>query len=67
MSKVKLEVHFDKKTMGSFHHTMYLDIINDLMFVGVLGNTFMQKHYLAIDYSSLIVHTSGMTFDKLMS
>ena len=43
-------------------HLMQID---DMMFVGVLGNTFMQKHHLAIDYSSLTIHTSDMTMDKL--
>lgn len=43
-------------------HLMQID---DMIFVGVLGNTFMQKHHLAIDYSNLTVHTSNMTLDKL--
>ena len=43
-------------------HLMQID---DMMFVGVLGNTFMQKHHLAIDYSNLTVHTSNMSLDKL--
>ncbi len=43
-------------------HLMQID---DMMFVGVLGSTFMQKHHLAIDYSNLTVHTSNMTLDKL--
>lgn len=39
--------------------------IDDMIFVGVLGNSFMQKYHLAIDYSNLTVHTSNMTFDQL--
>ena len=34
MAQIKLEVHFDKKSMGSFHHIMYLNIINSLMIDG---------------------------------
>lgn len=44
---------------------MHLMEIDDMMFVGVLGNTFMQKHHLAIDYSSLTIHTSDITLDYL--
>ena len=43
-------------------HLMQID---DMIFVGVLGSTFMQKHHLAIDYSNLTVHTSNMTLDKV--
>ena len=43
-------------------HLMQID---DMMFVGVLGNSFMQKYHLAIDYSNLTVHTSNMTLDNL--
>lgn len=39
--------------------------IDDMIFVGVLGNSFMQKYHLAIDYSNLTVHTSNMTLDQL--
>lgn len=39
--------------------------IDDMKFVGVLGNSFMQKHHLTIDYSNLTVYTSNMTLDKL--
>ena len=39
--------------------------IDDMMFVGVLGNRFMQKHRLAIDYTNMTVHTSNMTNEEL--
>lgn len=39
--------------------------IDDMMFVGVLGNRFMQKHRLAIDYTNMTVHTSHMTNEEL--
>ena len=34
MAQVKLNVHFDQKTMGCFNHIMYLEISNDLIIDG---------------------------------
>jgi len=34
MAQVKLNIHFDQKTMGCFNHIMYLEISNDLMIDG---------------------------------
>lgn len=44
------------------HHLMQYD---GMMFVGVLGNRFMQEHHLAIDYANMSVHTSDTTLEEL--
>ena len=49
----------------AFVDGQHLMQIDDMMFVGVLGNRFMQKHRLAIDYTNMTVHTSNMTNEEL--
>ena len=44
------------------HHLMKID---DMVFVGVLGNHFMQEYHLAIDYANMTVHTSSTTLEEL--
>jgi len=38
---------------------------DDVKIVGVLGNCFMQRHRLAIDYANMTVHTSNVTAEEL--
>ena len=49
----------------AFVDGQHLMQINDMMFVGVLGNSFMQKYRLAIDYANMTVHTSNVTAEEL--
>ena len=42
-----------------------LGSVGDLPIIGILGNNFMQKHGLAIDYSDFTVHTSNISHATL--
>ena len=48
-----------------FFENQHLMQIDDMMFVGVLGNRFMQKYRLAIDYSKMSIHTSTIKLETL--
>lgn len=39
--------------------------VEDLPIIGLLGNNFMQKHGLAIDYSDFTIHTSDLSHANL--
>ena len=49
----------------AFVDGQHLMQIDDMMFVGILGNHFMQKYRLAIDYANMTVHTSNVTAEEL--
>ncbi len=49
----------------AFVDGQHLIQIDDMMFVGILGNRFMQKYRLAIDYANMTVHTSNVTAEEL--
>ena len=45
----------------------HLGTIDNVPIIGLLGNEFMQKHRLAIDYSTFTVHTSNVSHANLCS
>lgn len=63
--------------MGALYQSLHLDIDDEqfvvrlpvqpdnVKIVGFLGNCFMQKNRLAIDYANMAVHTSNVTTEKL--
>lgn len=70
LSQAKFKFEMDNQQFQeqfAFVDGQHLIQIDDMMFVGILGNRFMQKYRLAIDYANMTVHTSNVTAEELNS
>ena len=68
LSQAKFKFEMDNQQFQeqfAFVDGQHLIQIDDMMFVGILGNRFMQKYRLAIDYANMTVHTSNVTAEEL--